>query len=806
MLESYIKIAMRTLWKEKTYALINVAGLAIGLASCILLMLYVQNELAYDTFHKDADRLYRVWVTEDPPERDAFSYSFTSAAMAGALESSLPAVERTVRVATRTDLIRVGNESFTERIHLVDSDFFEVFSFPLLRGSPESVLRDPASVVLTRKMADKLFGSDDVLDQRISIKLGETFHDFIVAGVAADAPENSSIKFKVLVQAENLKKYLSERALTSMFNIYLETYVRLARPMPPAELVDNLSAVVANHYPERFREMVTLNLQPITDIHLNPDVPAGIETTSKPLYSYLLAGIALLILLLACINFTTLAVGRSARRAREVGVRKVLGAMQPQLARQFCGETILMSSIALLLGIVLAHLFLPFFNHAAQKELTFSPDFASLVTLAAFALVVGLLAGSYPAFVLSRFQPVNVLRGSTAGAGPGRLRHMLIVFQFSISIFLIISTLIVGQQLRYLQTRNLGFNQEQVVVIQNNSGQAESFRVTERLRTDLANDRRFVSVSGASSSFGRPWTTMGFMANDGTFKSFYQLTADYHFLETMQINLVSGRNFSKEFATDSSEAMLVNQAMADYFNWQDPLTEKLPGDRFPAHQIIGVMENFNFESLETEVAPLVIVLKPLTLLRGINDVGTSYSPRSLNFIHVRVASHDLKDALDHLRSKWQEVAANHPFTFTFLDQDVQKQYDEQERWGRIIMGATSFALFIAGMGLFGLSAVTVSQKRKEIGIRKVLGASISNIVILLSNEFGKLVLIANVIAWPLAFWVMRDWLQNFAYSVGIHYLNFLIAALIALVIAWVSVSFQSVKAATSDPVETLKFE
>jgi len=805
MLQNYLKIALRNLWREKIYSTIKIAGLAIGLASCILLLLFVRNELSYDTFHPNADRLYRVWITEDPPDRDAFSYSFTSSRIDDALEESLPEVKRSVRVAVRTDLIRVKDASFTERIHLVDGDFFETFNFPLVKGSPASVLQNPNAVVLSRKMANKFFGEENVLGETIAIKLGNKYGDYVVSGIVADPPENSSIKSDILISSDNLKKYVPERALNSLFNIYLETYVELDGPLQPGEIESKLAAIVQKYYPENHRDEVTLHLQPITDIHLNTDIPEGTEPISNPIYSYILTCIAFLILIIACINFTTLAIGRSAPRAREVGVRKVLGAFSRQLIGQFCGEAMLMSLLALALGLLLAKLLLPTFNQLAQTHLTLAYDVTGIVGLTILAIVVSLLAGGYPAFVLARFQPVTVLRGATASGGSSLLGKTLVVLQFSISIFLIISTLVVGDQLRFLLSKDLGFDKEQVLVIENKSAQRESAPLVERFRSALVNDRRVLGVTGASSSFGKPWTSMGFSSEDGSFKQFYQLTADADFLTTMQIRLVQGRNFSREFATDSTEAIIVNQAMADYLNWQDPLSENLPGSASRAH-IIGVTENFNFESLEKDVAPLAIVLQPATLMKGINEVMTSFSLSSLNFVHVRVSPNDMSKMIEDLKKTWQAVAPNQPFAFTFLDQNVRKQYNEQQRWGNIIQAASAFTVLIGCMGLFGLSALTASRKRKEIGIRKVLGASVTSIVFLLSSEYGRLVLLSNLIAWPVAYWVLRNWLQNFAYNVGLGSVHFFLAGVTALFIAWLTVSFQSAKAATVNPVNTLKCE
>ncbi|MCG8608082.1 ABC transporter permease, partial [bacterium] len=400
MFKNYLKIAFRNLTKHKIYSFINVIGLAIGIACCILIFLFVENELSYDTFHKHADSIYRVYVTEDLPTRDPFSYSHTPAPMAGAMEQSFPDVIRAVRVETSTDNVRLGDRNFTERYHLVDSDFFEMFSFGLVRGNPATALRDLNSIVLSEQMAEKFFGGTDVLERRLTVKLGNEFHEFTVTGIAANVPQNSSIEFDILIPWENARKFRSERVLSHWFNVYLETYVQMSAPLETGTIESKLAAVVKNHYPERSHSMVTLHLQPMQDIHLNPDIPAGNHPTSDPVYSYILIGIALLILGIACINFMTLAVGRSATRAKEVGVRKVLGAFRSQLAKQFWGEALLMSFVALFLGMALATGFLPIFNELANKELSLSVGYLTISVLVALMLLVGLIAGSYPALVL----------------------------------------------------------------------------------------------------------------------------------------------------------------------------------------------------------------------------------------------------------------------------------------------------------------------------------------------------------------------------------------------------------------------
>jgi putative ABC transport system permease protein len=421
---------------------------------------------------------------------------------------------------------------------------------------------------------------------------------------------------------------------------------------------------------------------------------------------------------------------------------------------------------------------------------------------------VGIAAGSYPAFILSRHQPVHIMKKTPAQGFKGKnlLIRSLVAGQFVISIGLIIGTLLMSDQLRFLLNKDIGFNEEHVLVIRNLSAQDQSRQVVERLRNALKNRSEILGVSGASSTFARDWTTMGYTADDGTFKQFFQITVDYDFLQTLGIRLKEGRNFSREFSTDPEESLIVNNAFADYFSLDSPVGKSLPGGRFPPHRIIGMVQNFNFESLRNEVRPLVIVLNPDVLEKGINDVSTSYSLRMLNFIHIRIKPENVRLSVELIKGTWDKISPGHPFVFSFLDQDMQRQYEDIERWGRIVRYASVLTIIIACLGLFGLSVLSVSRRRKEIGIRKVLGASTTSIATMLFRDFGFLVLVANLISWPVAFLVIRRWLQNFAYRIDMGLSKFFLAAFIALFIALATVSIQSIKAARTEPVKTIRYE
>jgi putative ABC transport system permease protein len=808
MLKNYVKIAVRNLFKQKLHSSINIIGLSIGIASCISICLYVGNEWSYDKFHLNADSLYRVFITENPPQRDAFSYVEAPFRLAGALKQTFPEVKHAIRLDVRTDIVRYGDKNFTQRYHLADPEFFRVFTFPLLQGNKDEVLRDIDSAVLTENMAEKIFGQIDPMNKVISIKIGDEFQDFIVRGIAEDVPSNSSIRFDIVIPFDNVHRYISDRALDHWFNVYFETYVQLARPLGASEVEKKLRFVVETHYPERYVDTVSLHLQPITDIHLNPNIPQGFEPSSNPLYIFILLGIAFLVLGVACINFMTLAVGRSIGRSKEVGVRKVLGASKYQLLVQFLGEAIFLSFAALILSIILVGFFLPVFNNITSSGLDLSFGGGTIPFLIVFTLLVGTAAGSYPAFFLSRYQPVQIMKKNPSQGikGQNLLIRSLITGQFVVSIGLIICTFLMSDQLHYLLNMDIGLNEDQVLVIQNHCAQDQSRQLVERLRNSLKNQPEILGVSGASSTFARDWTTMGYTTDDGTFKQFFQLTVDYDYLETMGIELLEGRNFSKDYSTDANEALIVNEAFVNSFDLDSGIGKSIPGGRFPPHRIIGVVKNFNFESLRDEIRPVIMVLDPATLLRGVNDVSTSYSPAMLNFINVKIKPGNVHASVELLKRTWDKISPGHPFVFSFLDQDIQEQYQDIGLWGRIVSYASLLTILIACLGLFGLSVLSVSRRKREIGIRKVLGASTANITIMLYKDFGFLVVLANVVSWPIAFLAIRRWLQGFAYRVDLDIFKFFLAALIALFIALFSVSLQSIKAARTEPVESIRYE
>jgi len=804
MLKNYLKIAFRNLRKQKVYAFINVVGLAVGIAFCALIFLYVRDELTFDRFHEKADRIVRVTLQEKAPDGSVESeWTWQPMPLAAALQADLPEVEHTVRLFDQPHFIRYGDKTFEESTVFADPAIFDVFSFPLRRGDPATALSDLNSIVLSDQAARKYFGDEDPMGRTMSIRLGDAYQDVVVTGIVEAIPHSASVRFDYLLPFAKLSDaYEWIRSRTERWNASsFYVYALLRDNTTRADVQAKMPAFRAKYYPDEETRMRdegrwtgegaprAYRLQPLAEIHLNPAVIGGLTPASDPLYSYILAGIALAILLIACINFTTLAIGRSASRAREIGVRKVVGAYRRHLMLQFWGEALLMSVLGLCAGIALAELALPTFNALAAKQLRldYYDDGSTLAALVGLMLLTGLVAGSYPALVLSGTRPIDTLKNKLRLGGSNLLTRSLVVVQFALSVFLIVGTLVMIQQLDYIQAKNLGFDQEHVVVIPTQQMPGEV--LTARFRTELGNRADVVGLTGMSNAFTKGYSVEGWDYK-GEEKRAYTYRVTSNFIDVMGINLVAGRTFDPNLPTDSTQAVLVNEALVRDFGWTDPVGQVLEGF-YASPTVVGVIEDVNFASLHEAVEPMVLTMDP--------DWG-------LGHLLVRVAPGDVSATLGLLAATWQRIAPDVPFQYSFLDEDLNRLYQSEQRWSRIVGYAAGFAILIACLGLFGLAALTVTGRTKEIGIRKVLGASVRSVTLLLSKDFARLVVIGLVVAAPVAYFVMNRWLDGFAYRIEMSGWTFLIAGLTALGIALFTVSYQAVKAALADPVESLRYE
>jgi putative ABC transport system permease protein len=754
-----------------------------------------------------------VFVKEDWGENQQFFNTTTPMPMGPALKDNLPEVESFTRFVAINTMVKVGEKQFSEGVVLADRSVFSVFDFDLLQGEREVALRDQHNLVINQYIAEKYFGQTDPIGQTLSVQVGDNFEEFTVTAVVA-IPTNSGIRFNMLIPDHNYSKIFSERQLNSgWFNIHPSTYVLLREGVTAAQ--------VESKFPDLFRRLLgdeefkqskyAPGLQPLTAIHLDTTYPVGDIPVSDVKYSYILSAVAILILFVACINFVTLSVGRSLKRAREVGIRKVVGAQRRQLIAQFVGEAILVTGIALVLGVLLSVFGLPLFNALSGKQLLFSWNGFLLIVVTSLLLIIGLMAGSYPAFVLSAFKPVSVLKGSLQIGSKQRMRQALVGVQLVLSIFLISSTLIMKQQLNFLQNKNLGFNKEQLAVIQLNVPRVgrlgermnKGFEMAEQFKTELNKVSGVLASGTASHDFGDgSWTAVGFTDDQGTYRNFNMNVIDDEYIPLMKMELVAGRNFTEEVA--DKKGVLVNEAFAKEYGWTDVSGKRIPGKGFGEHEVIGIVKDFNYTSLYTTVPPLVMVQDAVIILAGSENINFENNPMPKLF--VRLAPDNMQATLDQVKSVWDKLTHAEEFDFTFVDQALDAQYRSDQNLGKIVSLATLLAVIIGSLGLYALASLAMQNRTKEISIRKVLGATEQSLLVLLSRDYVMMILVSLLLSVPITWYLMSNWLQSFQYRVEVGWQVFALAGGLSLLVALITISYQALKTAWTHPAETLKYE
>lgn len=792
MLWNYLKVTWRNIRRYKGYSFINIVGLAVGLASCILILLWVQDELSYDRFHTNGNDLYRV-VAEWRKTKPASHYWPVCAPLAPALKEEYPEIIKAARFTRlrRGQLVKFGSKNFNEsQICLTDPDFFEMFTFPFVQGDARTALSNPESIVLTEEMAAKYFGTEDPIGKTLNIN---NEYDFIVTGVIKNIPHNSHLQFDFLASFVRIEDF--EKAWEVLDNWTLNgfaTYIELEERASAAVLTDKIANYRQKKVPE---SKDVLYLQPLKDIHLySSHILFGIEGQGDIRYVYIFSIVAFFVLFIASINFMNLSTARSSNRAKEVGLRKVVGAKRAQLIRQFFCESIVMAFCSLILAVVLAELFLPVFTNLSGKQLSLdlSSHINILFTIVLLTLITGFLSGSYPAFFLSSLRPVKILKGISKTEGQGYLfRRILVVSQFSLSILLIICTVVVSHQVEFMRNKKLGFDKDQVAYFPIRDElvpRYDSFKSELLKNTGIKN----VAVSSNLPTSGVILTTDKVTWEGKNPEEVVVLevtSAGYDFIETFNMEIVKGRSFSKEFSSDEEEAIVINETAEKVIGIEDPVGKQLVFGE-SAVTIIGVVKDYHFKSLHSEIEPLVLAIVP-DLFR---------------YVFVKLDTADIQNTLIDIESTWKSFFPDTPFEFHFLDEAYDKLYRSEQRMGSLFNTFTILAIVISCLGLFGLASFMAEKRTKEIGIRKVLGASIAGIIILLNKQFTRWVLIANVVAWPIAYYVMSKWLQGFAYRINLEIWIFALAALAALVIAVFTVSYQSVRAALANPVDSLRYE
>ncbi len=811
MIKQYFKIAFRNLLKQKGLTTINILGLSIGLACFSLFLLYAVNEFSFDRFHKKADNIYRVYRwTEAMGEDKASGDTYMPMPLGPALKQDIPDVTGFVRMqeAWGENFAKVNGVVTRLAASFADPSFFTVFSFPFVKGNPATVLSDPRSLVLTEETAKKYFGSIDPIGKTIEIQLEKDFEPFVVTGIVKNLPANSSIQFTSLGNFQFLLNTgQGKRSDNNWFRSSFQTYVQLKEGSILPKDKKRLEVFRKKYYPNEESELrtagywkgkgvpVSFGFQSLKSIHTDTKVWGGSVEPIEPKTVWILVAIAAGLLLIACINFTTLAIGRSAGRSKEIGIRKVVGGRRKELIAQFLLEALLLAIISTIIGLALGRLLLPYFNQLSGRELVFSltqyPEMTWL--LAGLVLIVGVLAGSYPALVLSGFNPINVLKQKIKVGGSNLFTKSLVTFQFVISVGLIISTMVILQQLSYMRSKNPGFTKENVLVV--DADGIDSKKVYPLFKEDA---KKYPDVVGIASSElglgeGTGWSRSGFDYK-GKHKDVYEYYIDPEYLSLMGIQLLAGRNFNSTIASDSVTSVIVNEEMVKDFGWtlESAVGQKLVGysERL-IPEVIGVVKNFNYRPFREKVQP--------QLFHEFAD----YSPRKF---FIRIKEGDPSTTLAKLQATWKSFVPDLPFRYSFLDEDIDRFYKSEEKWSNIVGWAGGISIFLACLGLLGLAALTVINRTKEIGIRKVLGASVSGIVGLVSRDFLKLVIIAFVIASPIAWYLMNQWLQDFAYRINITLWIFITAGAVAVLIALATVGIQAMKAAVSNPVKALRTE
>jgi len=776
-------------------------GLAISITCSILIMLFVKSEYSYDTFHTKADRLFRLSQHEHYEGQD-FVNTVTPLSMGTVMQQTFEEIESTCRVFAMNRLVKVNQNSFSEDIRMVDSTFFQMFDFELTVGNINNPFPNINSVILTEELAVKYFGNTNPVGKSLLIELGDDKTPFIVSGIAKANPEESSIKFKMLISYANEKDLFGPNAANNWFNVFTETYVLLKENISPENLASKFEPMIKTQLGSDYKAgSFIIKLQPISDIHLDITMPFGNEPISDPKYAYILTTIGLLLIFVACINFITLSLGQSTSRSMEVGIRQVMGAGRQQLIQQFWGEALVITVISVIIGLLLSMLFLSSFNQLISRNLSLNFDLFFLSFCFGLVGFIALIAGGYPALILSGYKPMDVIKGKVGLIeNKSFVRQSLVIGQFVASIAMIICTIIIGEQMNYIHTKDLGYNKEKIIIVPTNKPRREGFPLAQLYRAEITKHSAVLDAAVSLYSLGEPdWIFLGITDDKKVYHNFQCNSVSAEFVKTMGIQVKEGRDFSSNNTADIYGSALVNEAFLEEFNISDPIGKKLPG-KFD-QRIIGVLSDFNYQSLRTKIQPMMLVMQPDSVFRKTENISFNSPPQPR--ISIRMDG-NISTNIEMLKKTWEAVVPNQEFEFSFLDESINSQYETEQRSETIVKIASGLSVFIACIGLFGLVALAVARRTKEIGIRKILGASVGNILYLISKEFVKLISIAAIIAFPIAWWFMNDWLSDFAYPIQIELWVFLVSGILVLLIALLTVNFQAIKAAMVNPVDSLK--
>jgi len=787
MFRKNFKIAFRNTMKYRGHSFINIIGLSVGMAACMLLFLWVQDELSYDRYHKNAERIYRViyqWEKNGQVNR----FAVTPAPLGPALVDEFPEIQKAVRFGTNKFIVRYKKKIFQENIFWTDPEIFDVFTFRLYKGDPQVALKEPYSILISEEISNKYFGEENPIGKIINLsKKG----DYRITGVFKNIPSNSHFRFDFLGPFSDYEgKDFDQWGISNYY-----TYILVSSDFKPGKFREKLHQFIEKYKGKSASfYKTTFMLQPLTRIHLHSDLRGEIQPNGDIGNIYIFTIIAFFILVIACLNYINLSTARNINRAKEVGIRKALGATLPQLLNQFLMESFLLAFIIIPFAVILTELFLPIFNSLSNKHLVihYFNNFFFLGGLAVIILFVGFVPGILPAFFISILHPVNALKGEfKTGSKVPLLKKSLVISQFSLSIIFIISAVFISNQLNYMRNRNLGIDNKNIVNIPIYS--KEALKKYEMLKDEFLKHPSVKAVCASSFFLGKNNNNINYWregASPDQQRMINCINVDHDFIKTFSINCVKGRNFSKQFPSDLDNSYIVNESAIKEWGWQSPIGKQLSIGNRKRGTVIGVVEDFHFKSLHQEIEPMVLYI----------------NPDWFSYFSVKIAPQNISETLNFLKTKWQEIFPEQSFQYSFMDNEIQDLYSFEAKLAKIFIIVTLLSIFISCLGLFGLAAFTIEQRIKEISIRKVLGSSVLGIWLLLSKEFSKWVLMANIIAWPIAWFAINQWLQNFAYRIGFGIWIFLLAGLIALVVSMLTISVKSVRAAMANPVKGLRFE
>jgi putative ABC transport system permease protein len=814
MVKSHLKIAWRVMLRNKFHYALNIAGLSIGIACFILLGFYVRQELSYDRFHSRSEDIYRVWLKEDYGEGKQFFNTVTPIIFRDFLTENFTQLEEVVQFDIRQYQVGEGDERFNERIAVISPEFFDVFDFEIRHASGDNFL-EAGHVILSETYAVKYFGDSPAVGKTLPIEINGESRQFTVSAVFKDMPRESGIQFSMALSAVNNAFIYGDRSLDAWFNVNMETYALVKPGAHIAEVEENIQQAIMARLGDQVKEgEYSIGFQPLTDIHLNRAVPAGIVPVGNSQEVFILGGIALLVLTIACLNFITLSIGQSVRRYKEVGVRKVMGAFRNSLLRQYLTESTLVVAISALMGVSMAYLLAPAFNSLTGADLVLSLTPAHVLFYVFLIILLGIISGMYPGIIQSRWQTLDVLKGQKRPERKQYFTRAIVVFQFMTTVFLISCTLIMARQLQFIQSADLGFTYEATVAVplaadrQGNSLSemiSNTMKKGELLREKLKSYPQVSEIGMGTHVFGGgDWTQIGFDDNDGIFRESKLLVVEPGYIQTFGLSLKEGRSFREQDVSDSRRSILINEAAVDYFALENPIGQPLPGREFGDHIIIGVVDNFNYSSLHSDIEPLIITQNAEPILEGISDIMFDDFP--VPKLVFRYTGTNLSAVKEILEENWESVYPEDELAFSFVEEDMEVQYASERQMQRMVFTATILSIFIACLGMLGLTIMVVNSRLKEISIRKIVGAHPGSIMGLLTGDMAKQLILGFILAIPVTYILMEQWLSNFAFRIDIQPWQFLVSLLMTVIIAFLVVIYHTVSAARQNPVNSLRSE